>query len=134
MGNKQKKAAKRKAKRKDYIRDRNVSKNQAHARYRLDVLFPDGWKSMAGFKSLAQVQAYSDEQETIRKRGDTEILEGVIIDIRTDRQIHRVPPFKPEESGLEAAKAAEPRGFLSDVKSVKDEKISENELTSEESK
>jgi len=125
MGNKLKKAAKRKAKRKEYIRDRNVTKNQAQSRYRLEVLFADGWKVMAGFKSVAQVQAYSDEQEVIRKKGDTEILEGVIIDIRSDRQIHRIPPFKPEPDGVEAAKSVEPKGFLSDVKAAKEEKVDE---------
>ena len=92
------KAQKRKEKRKQYEWERNVSKNQAKVRFRLDVLFPDpkGWKSMGGFKSIAQVQAYSDEQEAIRKRGDTQILEGIIIDLRTNKQIHRVPPFMPE--------------------------------------
>ena len=112
------KAQKRKAKRKAYEKDRNIAKNQPRERYRLDVLFPEeGWRSVAGFKSMAQVQAYSDEQESIRKKGDTQILEGVIIDIRTNKQVYRIPPFEPSE--MEAAKA-NPKGFEEDIKSVKD--------------
>ena len=119
------KAQKRKTKRKAYEHDRNIANNQAKARFRLDVNFGEkggGWKSMAGFKTVAQCEAYRLEQEAIREEGDTEILEGVIIDIRTNKQVARIPPFKPDTpETLEDVKKVEPKGFLSDVKSANSE-------------
>ena len=127
MGNKAKKAQKRKAKRKQYIHDRNVDKNQAKARFRLEVFFPEeGWKVMAGFKSVAQCEAYTAEQEAIRAEAKTEILEGRIIDINSGRQVVHIPSSIPEDvQAAQHAKAAEPKGCLSDVKAVKSEPVSE---------
>lgn len=123
MGNKKNKAQKRKAKRKRYEKERNVARNRAKSRFRLEVFFADeGWRTMAGFKSTEQCEAYYKEQERIRAEGKVEILEGRIVDLRTGNVVVHIPPSIPEDmQAIDAAKKAEPKGYLSDVKAAKSE-------------
>jgi hypothetical protein len=119
--------AKRKAKRKKYERERNIAHNQPKARFRLDVFFPEeGWRTMAGFKSTKQCEAYSVEQERIRAEGKVEILEGRIVDIQTGAMVIHIPQSIPEDmQSIKAAKAADPKGYLSVVKEAKSELVTE---------
>jgi len=112
------KAAKRKARRREYERNRNIEKNKPKAKFRLDVLFDDGWKTMAGFVTLEQCRDYVAEQERVRKIGDQQILEGIIVELRKNNVIMHIPPFDPQD--MKSAKAIEPKGTMSDVKSAKD--------------
>jgi hypothetical protein len=119
------KAQRRNAKRKQYVKERNVYNNQAKARYRLDVLFEDsGWKVMAEFQSTKQCEAYVAEQERIREEGKVEIIQGRIVEIKSGKIAYVIMPSLPEDiQSIHAAKKADPKGFMSDIKSVKSEKV-----------
>lgn len=117
MGNKNREV-KRKARRKQYERERNVAKNQKKIRYRLDVLWPEGWKTMGGFHNAKQVNNYVAEQEDIRLNNESDILEGRIFDVDTGKMVARIAPHKKDPDGIDEVKRFEPQGFVGDI--VKD--------------
>ena len=97
--NSQKRRAQKKAKRKKRLdKERNMRANRARFRYRLDVKWEGEWKAAKRFRTSQEAQKHIDETEAIRKRGDTEIIEGRVIDLNslTDRVVAQIKPFMPE--------------------------------------
>ena len=120
-----KKEQKRKARRKAFEKERNMLKNQPKVRYRLDVLWPEGWKTMGGFHTMAQVNAYVAQQEEIRARNESDILHGNIFDMATGKVVASVLPYKKQPEGVAAVKDIEPKGYIGNVKDVPEEISSE---------
>ena len=123
--NLQKRKAQKKANRKKRLsKERNMRANRARFRYRLDVKWEGEWKVAKRFRTGTEVQKHLDETEAIRKRGDTEIIEGRVIDLNSwnEKVVATVKPFLPEvgPSLKEAAKDIEaaierPEGCLGPV-------------------
>jgi hypothetical protein len=114
------KQQKRKARRKAFERDRNIAKNQPKCLYRIDVCWPEGWKTMGGFHNMAQVEKYVAEQESIRERNESDILEGRIVEIDTGKLVAHIPASKKQQlpEGIEVVKDIEPKGYVGDVKEI----------------
>jgi len=97
--NAQRRKEQKKAKRRKRLdKERNQRASRARFRYRLDVKHEGEWKTAKRFRTQAQTQAHLDETEAIRKRGDTEIIEGRVIDLNTlsEKVVARVKAFMPE--------------------------------------
>ena len=92
------KEQKKAQRRKRLDKERNQRANRARFRYRLDVKFEGEWKTVRRFKTTAEVQAHLDETEAIRRRGDTEIIEGRVVDLNSvsGKVVATVAPFMPE--------------------------------------
>jgi len=109
------KAQKKLARRKQFEKSRNLESNRAKAKFRLDVYFPiSGWRTMAGFKDRKQVDAYVEQQEGIRDRNESDILEGKIIDLATGKTVAVISPYDkdPVPEGIESVKNIEPKGSI----------------------
>jgi len=91
MSNKAKQLARRKRLRKVV----NQRRNRPRYNYQLDVDFPEkGWVTAKRFRTMDQVRVYVDEQEAIRRSNKTDIIEGVIRDMRSGREVARILPHK----------------------------------------
>lgn len=92
---KQKKKADR---RKRLEKEKNMRGNAGRFRYVLECEMKKGqWKPMKRFKDRDGVQRHIDETEAIRKRGDTDIIPGRVIDLNNFNQIvARIPGYTAE--------------------------------------
>jgi hypothetical protein len=99
--NAQKRQQQKKAKRKKRLaKERNMRSNGARMRYTLECRMgkDEPWKPMKRFRDAKEVQKHLDETEAIRKRGDTEIIEGRVLDHnQLDRVVATVKPYVPVE-------------------------------------
>ncbi len=95
--NAEKRRAQKKAERKKRLtKERNLRANGARTRYTLECRLSKNqqWKPMKHFRDQAAVQRHIDETEAIRKRGDTDIIEGRVIDnIGLGRIVARIPGY-----------------------------------------
>ena len=89
---------KRASRKKRLQKERNQRGSRARFRYRLDVKHEGEWKTAKRFRSSAEVQGHLDETAAIRKRGDTEIIEGRVIDLNSlsEKVVARVDAYMPE--------------------------------------
>jgi len=109
----QRRDKKRTDRRKRLERERNERHNQPEMRFRLDVMFDGGWKSAKGFRSESEWRKHVDDVEALRKRGDTEIIRGKVIEIHSGRCVAEVAPYTPAEVGPGMSEAAKtPKGSL----------------------
>jgi hypothetical protein len=93
------KAKKRSQRRKRLKRQGNIKRNnsKAPAPYVLYVDVPEqGWKPMMTFRKQEEVDAYVEQQEEIRRKNTSHIVEGYIKDRRSGRVIARIKPHKME--------------------------------------
>lgn len=111
MANKaqQRKEQKKSQRKKRLDKERNERASKARFRYRLDVKVGDKWRAAKRFRTSEEVQSHLDETEAIRKRGDTEIIEGRVLDMNSTFQtkVATVKAFCPTLHGpsmIEAAK------------------------------
>jgi hypothetical protein len=88
-----KKHQKKVARRKKLERAKNTRGSMR--RYRLDVKFEGGWRTYKHFKTLNQVKKHVDDTEKIRQKGDTEIIEGRVIDLNDESILVKIPPYVP---------------------------------------
>ena len=88
-----KKHQKKVARRKRLEKQRNTRGSMR--RYRLDVKYEDGWRTYKFFKTLNQVKKHVNDTEEIRQKGDTEIIEGRVIDLNDDSVLVKIPPYIP---------------------------------------
>lgn len=101
----QRKERKRAARRRKLRKERNVRRNnRADLRFRLEVLAgrnhknPEGeWRIVKQWRSEDGVRKHLRETEDARHRGDTRIIEGRIIDIKSGTEVHHIQPFTPEK-------------------------------------
>jgi hypothetical protein len=90
---------KRANRKKRLTKERNMRANGARFRYTLECRMSKDhpWKPMKRFRDAKEIQKHLDETEAIRKRGDTEIIEGRVIDHnQLGRVVATVKPFLPE--------------------------------------
>ena len=108
------KEQKRTRRRRRLDKERNLRANRARFRYRLDVMWEGEWRTAKRFRTAAEAQAHLDETEAIRRRGDTEIVEGRVVDLNSlsGKVVARVMPFHLEvgPSMEEAREAVEGAG------------------------
>ena len=101
------KQQKKAARRKKLTKERNQRVNQARFRYRLDVKVDGDWKTAKRFRSHVEVNKHIEETEAIRKRGDTEIIEGRVVDMNSTfgAVVKTIKSYSPQvTSMLDAAK------------------------------
>lgn len=123
MANKtqQRKAQKKSKRKKRLDKERNMRTNGARFRYALECRQSKDhpWRAMKRFRDAKEVQAHLEETEAIRKRGDSDIIEGRILDHnQLSRVVGHVKSFTKEcgPSMLDAAKEV-----LNKTKSLKEE-------------
>lgn len=94
---KKRKEQKKADRKKRLAKERNQRANQARFRYRLDIKVDGDWKSAKRFRTMQEVDAHVDETEEIRKKGDTQIIEGRVMDMNYTfgREVLRIRPFNP---------------------------------------
>jgi single-stranded DNA-specific DHH superfamily exonuclease len=94
----QKKHQKKVARRKKIDKERNQRANKSMRRYSLDVKYEGEWKrGVKTFKTAKEVNKHLDDTNEIRKRGDTEIIEGYVIDLNTMQRVAHIKPYMPLE-------------------------------------
>jgi len=90
------------------------------------VFYEDAWRTIRRFKNSKEVNAHLEETQAIRLRGDTQIVEGRVIDTRTNTQVAHVEPFDIEIGPTMAEAANTPKGSLVGVNvKICEEKVSE---------
>jgi len=115
------KEQKRANRRKRLQKERNMRANGARMRYTLECRMGTGgdWRPVKRFRDRVEVQKHIDDTNAIRERGDTEIIEGRVLDNNhVFRVVATIPPFVPTESSVEEA--------LEKVKAYKSENSQEN--------
>jgi hypothetical protein len=100
-----KKLQKKTDRRKKIVKERNFLSNLGKAQYRLFVLLEKDWRLVKKFRTRESVKKYIDEIEVARKRGDTEIIEGKVLDIGGNI-VATILPFTIEKVGPSMAEAA----------------------------
>lgn len=131
----QKRREQKKARRRKRLqKERNQRANRGRFRYRLDVRFEGEWRTAKRFRTAEEVQAHLDETDAIRKRGDTEIIEGRVVDLRSlsGKVVAEVEPFHPEagpsmeEAAQGCAGPAADQGPRQDILSVAQENFADS--------
>ena len=92
--------------RKRLVKERNERSNGSRFRFVLECKMESGkpWKPVKGFKDMAGVQRHIDETAAIRKRGDTDIIAGRILDLDNfNRVIATVAPYSSETHSMRDA-------------------------------
>jgi len=97
-----KKADKKRRKTKAYAKRRNIERNLAPAKWRLDVLIDGKWYTAKKYRRQEQMDAHMVDTEQRRKAGEV-IVPGKIIHINTGKVIKEIKP-----SGEQPLKAKGP--------------------------
>jgi hypothetical protein len=96
----QKRKEQKKANRKKRLaKERNIRVNGVRFRFMLECRMSTDkpWKAMKRFRDVKEVNRHLEETEAVRKRGDTDIIEGRVIDHnQLDRVVATVKPFSFE--------------------------------------
>lgn len=88
---------KRKAREREVRREANMRRNNTpHKDYTLSVLVGERWRPAMTFSTEKEAKAYAASVEDIRKRGDTEIVQGRIIHRPSGRLVVAIEAFQPE--------------------------------------
>ena len=94
-----KKQQKKKARENRIKKNRNMAKNLAPPRWRLDVLYQSAWRvGIRQFRSWSSVERHEKETEELRKNG-TEIFAGRIVDLLVGNVVKEIAPSPPKVKG-----------------------------------
>jgi hypothetical protein len=86
--------------RKKYERQRNLRHCQPSAKYVLQVKEFNGWKTAKYFYSWEAVEKYEANTEDLRRRNAAEIVEAVIIDVKSGKPIKKIEPHHLTDPAL----------------------------------
>ena len=96
---------KRTERRKNYERRRNASQYKQGVKFVLRVRDNGEWKSVMGFYSMKQVDAHLATVEDLRRRNAGEIVEGMIVEVKTGKVICRIAPHRLTDPAFIGSKA-----------------------------
>lgn len=102
------KEQKKVARKKRLERERNQRANRGRFRYILECeMKADQWKPVKSFKDWDGVKRHIEETEAIRKRGDTDIIPGRVLDLNNFNRVVANIKGYTQEKGPSMEEAAQ---------------------------